>query len=39
MEEAEVIRNRLLGASLVKMLEQRGFGAYYCATKEEACKH
>lgn len=38
MEEAEVIRNRLLGASLVKMLEQRGFGAYYCATKEEACK-
>lgn len=36
MEQAEVLRNQLLGESLVKNLTKRGFGAYYCATKEEA---
>ena len=36
MEQAEVLRNQLLGETLVKNLTKRGFGAYYCATKEEA---
>ena len=36
MEQAEVLRNKYLGDTLVKKLTARGFGAYYCATKEEA---
>ena len=36
MEQAEVLRNKLLGETLVKNLTKRGMGAYYCATKEEA---
>ena len=36
MEQAEVLRNKLLGETLIKKLTKRGFGAYYCATKEEA---
>jgi hypothetical protein len=36
MEKAEVLRNQLLGDTLVKNLTRRGFGAYYCATKAEA---
>ena len=36
MENAEVLRNQLMGETLVKNFEKRGFGAYYCATKEEA---
>ena len=36
MEQAEVLRNQLLGETLVKNLQKRGMGAYYCATKEEA---
>ena len=36
MEQAEVLRNKLLGENLVKNLEKRGMAAYYCATKEEA---
>ena len=36
MEQAEVVRNQLLGETLIKNLTRRGFGAYYCATKEEA---
>ena len=36
MEQAEVLRNKLLGEHLVKNLEKRGMAAYYCATKEEA---
>lgn len=36
MEQAEVLRNRLLGETLIKNLTRRGFGAYYCATKAEA---
>lgn len=36
MENAEVLRNQLMGESLVKRFEKRGFAAYYCATKEEA---
>lgn len=29
-------RNALLAATLLRRLENRGFDAYYCATKEEA---
>ena len=36
MEQAEVLRNQVLGETLVKNLQKRGMGAYYCATKEEA---
>ena len=36
MEQAEVLRNQLLGENLVKNLTKRGMAAYYCATKEEA---
>ncbi len=36
MNEAEVLRNAKLGETLVKNFERRGFGAYYCETKEEA---
>lgn len=36
MEKAEVLRNEILGATLVKNLEKRGFAAYYCATREQA---
>ena len=36
MENAEVLRNQLMGETLVKNFEKRGFAAYYCATKEEA---
>ena len=36
MEQAEVLRNQVLGETLVKNLTKRGMGAYYCATKEEA---
>ena len=36
MEQAEVLRNKLLGENLVKNLEKRGMAAYSCATKEEA---
>lgn len=31
-------RNKILGDSVVKALSERGFEAYYCATKEEAKK-
>lgn len=36
MEQAEVLRNQLLGDTLVKKLTQRGFGAYYCTDKQAA---
>ncbi|MDO4921297.1 MAG: lactate utilization protein [Phascolarctobacterium sp.] len=36
MEQAEILRNQLLGETLVKKLSQRGFGAYYCADKNAA---
>lgn len=36
MEQAEILRNQLLGETLVKKLTQRGFGAYYCADKNAA---
>lgn len=36
MEQAEILRNQLLGETLVKRLTQRGFGAYYCADKGAA---
>lgn len=36
MEQAEILRNQLLGETLVKRLAQRGFGAYYCADKNAA---
>ena len=36
MEQAEVLRNKILGEALVKNLHKRGMAAYYCATNEEA---
>ena len=36
MEQAEVLRNKILGETLIKNLNKRGMAAYYCATKEEA---
>ena len=36
MEQAEVLRNKILGETLIKNLHKRGMAAYYCATKEEA---
>ena len=38
MTDPKTKRNDLLGATLVKRLQQRGFDAYYCATAEEALK-
>ena len=34
----KTMRNEKLGAKVVKALESRHFGAYYCATKEEGLK-
>ena len=31
MQQAEILRNEALGATLVKKLKLRGFDAYYCA--------
>lgn len=36
MDQNEVKRNELLGKTIVKAMESRGFGACYCATKDEA---
>jgi len=36
MDKNEIKRNEMYGQGLVATLEKRGFGAYYCATKEEA---
>ncbi len=36
MEQAEIIRNQLLGETMVKNMLRRGFDAYYCADKEAA---
>ena len=36
MQQAEILRNEALGATLVKKLKLRGFDAYYCADKQAA---
>lgn len=36
MQQAEILRNEVLGATLVKKLKLRGFDAYYCADKQAA---
>ena len=36
MQQAEMLRNEALGATLVKKLKLRGFDAYYCADKQTA---
>ena len=38
MQQAEILRNEALGATLVKKLKLRGFDAYYCADKQAALK-
>ena len=38
MDKAERIRNEKLGASLIKALSLRHFGAYYCASASEAAE-
>ena len=38
MQQAEILRNEALGATLVKKLKLRGFDAYYCADKQTALK-
>lgn len=38
MQQAEMLRNEALGATLVKKLKLRGFDAYYCADKQAALK-
>lgn len=38
MQQAEMLRNEALGATLVKKLKLRGFDAYYCADKQTALK-
>lgn len=36
MQQAEIMRNAVCGATVVKNLQRRGFDAYYCADKEAA---
>ena len=36
MQQAEILRNEALGATLVKKLKLRDFDAYYCADKQAA---